>query len=374
MNATKLIIIGFVLFLLSCKGKHAHDEKNNAQLEVRKDMPIGQLEPRIDGDAGILDTRKAVTKKGVSESVVARKQQTETTPSSQQKNEREEKASTKVSLIKPSTGEKKSDRKPPQKSSSKLREKKTSYDAEAVPKTAESSRMADSVSTRDAPKPSGQKTINFHQHKLWDNLLQQTVDASGRVDYKLLKTMEAQLDQYLLQLDKNVPNAGWSRAEVMAYWINAYNAFTIKMILMHYPVRSIKALHGGKVWDLSWIQLGSKSYSLNQIEHDILRKQYQDPRIHFAVNCAALSCPPLWDRAWTADHLEATLESRTKAFINDLEYNELSTRPIRISKLFEWYAEDFGAVIDYLNRYADSRIESDATIQYLPYHWDLNEG
>ena len=85
----------------------------------------------------------------------------------------------------------------------------------------------------------------------------------------------------------------------MAYWINVYNAFTIKMIVDNYPVSSITKLHGGKPWDVKWIELGEKKYSLNEIEHNILRPQFKDARIHFAVNCAAQSCPPILNKAWT---------------------------------------------------------------------------
>ncbi len=111
-------------------------------------------------------------------------------------------------------------------------------------------------------------------HALWDELLRTYVSADGHVNYKGLKTAEAKLNKYLAQLAANVPGPSASRQEAMAYWINAYNAFTVKLILDHWPVKSIRDIHGGNPWDVKWIELGGKKYSLNQIEHEILRKRY----------------------------------------------------------------------------------------------------
>ena len=133
------------------------------------------------------------------------------------------------------------------------------------------------------------------------------VDYSGNVNYKQFKQNEEKLDEYLNSLASAIPNADWSREASMAYWINAYNAFTIKRILNDYPLKSIQDLDGGDPWKVKWIELDGKSFSLNNIEHDILRPNYGDARIHFAVNCAAASCPPLPNRAFTADNLDKQL-------------------------------------------------------------------
>lgn len=210
-------------------------------------------------------------------------------------------------------------------------------------------------------------------HQLWDQLLQQFVGAAGRVDYRGLKDAEATLDKYLAQLATHVPTSEWDRAATMAYWINAYNAFTIKLILDHYPVASIRDIHGGKPWDVRWIELGGKKYSLNQIEHDILRKRFQDARIHFAVNCAARSCPPLYNRAFTADNLESALEQRARAFINDPQYNRIRADRAELSKIFEWYRKDFGDLSAYINRYSEVKLRPGARITFLEYDWRLNE-
>lgn len=210
-------------------------------------------------------------------------------------------------------------------------------------------------------------------HAAWDALLQQAVSENGKVNYKTFKNNKTALEAYLKTLSDNPPQESWSRAEKMAYWINAYNAFTIGLIADNYPLASILKLDSGKTWDVKRIALGDKKYSLNQIENDILRPQYKDARIHFALNCAAKSCPPLYNRAFTAENLETNLEARTKAFLNNTRYNTITASKASLSKIFEWYAADFGELQKFLNRYANTPLKSGATIEYLEYDWDLNE-
>jgi hypothetical protein len=159
----------------------------------------------------------------------------------------------------------------------------------------------------------------------------------------------------------------------MAFWINAYNAFTIDLIIDNYPVSSILNLDGGKTWDVKRITLGGKKYSLNQIENEILRPVFKDPRIHFALNCAAKSCPPLYNKAFTAENLERALEQRTRQFINDANFNSLTAEKASVSKIFEWYAADFGDLKTYLNKYAVEKLNNSTAIGFLKYNWALNE-
>ena len=207
----------------------------------------------------------------------------------------------------------------------------------------------------------------------WDTLLQRYVSPAGKVNYAGLKADKAALEAYCKTLSDNPVQDSWSREEKMAYWINAYNAFTIKLIVDNYPTKSILNFDGGKTWDVKRIKLGDKKYSLNQIENDILRPQFKDARIHFAINCAAKSCPPLHNRAYTADNLEAMLESRTKAFVNDVKHNTITASKAQISKIFDWYGADFGDLKKYLNKYADMQLKSTATVTFNEYNWDLNE-
>lgn len=210
-------------------------------------------------------------------------------------------------------------------------------------------------------------------HDSWNALLGKYVDAAtGKVNYKGFKTDKATLDAYLQSLAANTPTDTWSRAEKMAYWINAYNAFTIDLILDNYPVSSILNLDGGKTWDVKRITLGGKNYSLNQIENEILRPQFKDPRVHFALNCAAKSCPPLYNKAFTAETLERALEQRTRQFINDPKFNGYTAEKASVSKIFEWYAADFGDLKAFLNKFAAVKLNDSASISFQEYNWDLN--
>ncbi len=231
-----------------------------------------------------------------------------------------------------------------------------------VPETVADKKAMEIPSTTQAPS-----------HEAWDKLLGQYVSADGKVNYKGLKNDKAKLETYLETLKNNPPKDGWTRNETMAYWINAYNAFTVKMIVDNYPVSSIMKLDGGKPWDKKWIKLGEKTYSLNNIENDILRPHYRDARIHFALNCAAKSCPPLLNKAWTADNLEGNFDKQARSFINNPKFNTISANRVKASKIFEWYATDFGNLIEFLNKYSTSKINSNTKLEYAEYDWSLNE-
>lgn len=211
-------------------------------------------------------------------------------------------------------------------------------------------------------------------HQVFDELLQKHVSQTGRVNYKGFKADEAKLDKYLSVLKTNHPDKKtWSKDERLSYWINAYNAFTIKAILEEYPIQSITDLANGNVWDVKWIKIGSNTYSLNGIEHEIIRTNFKEPRIHFAVNCAANSCPPLLNQAYNAANLEQQLQEQATAFINNRNYNVLGPNDLVLSKIFEWYADDFGSLQAYVNPFTRIRIAPNASITFAPYDWSLNQ-
>lgn len=234
------------------------------------------------------------------------------------------------------------------------------------------------------PPPSGPKVVEeaspvpvaetktAPDHSGWDAFLQSNVSSSGQVNYRNIKANPAPLNEYLAELEQYPPQGSWNRNTAMAYWINAYNAYTIKLIINHYPVGSIKDIDGGNPWATKWIKIGGQTYSLNQIENDILRPRYGDARIHFAVNCAAASCPPLHNRAFTADNLNSTLQRLTRKFINNTNYNTITAKRIELSKIFDWYGSDFGSVVDYINGYTDTALTSDTAVAFKEYDWKLN--
>lgn len=219
-------------------------------------------------------------------------------------------------------------------------------------------------------------------HSAWDALLKKHVK-EGRVDYKGFRSDSVALWAYVDDLSQNPPQEDWSRAAQLAYWINAYNAFTVKLIVDHYPLESIQDLHPtvkipgiSTIWKKEFFTIGGEPFSFHKIEHKILRKQFGEARIHFAINCASFSCPDLLNGAFVPERLEEQLEARAKAFVNDSTKNIIRAERIQISRIFSWFKGDFtknGSLIAFLNRYSDTAIDKDAKITYLEYNWSLNE-
>lgn len=219
-------------------------------------------------------------------------------------------------------------------------------------------------------------------HDLWDGLLKKHVRQDGLVDYKNFQRDTSELRRYLDLLGSAHPDDSWSRTEQMAYWINAYNAFTIQLILQNYPLKSIKDIKRGiafvnSVWDIKFIRIGDKIYDLNNIEHGILRPKFKDARIHAALNCASYSCPRLRAGAYTAGQLEEQLEEAMRNFVNDPLRNQIGPEKARISEIFKWFGGDFrrdaGSVRNYLKKYAKAGLKKDTPISYIDYNWRLNE-
>lgn len=220
------------------------------------------------------------------------------------------------------------------------------------------------------------------KHTLWDSLLKTHVDEQGWVDYKGFIQDSNKVNKYLRLLETHHPNDKWSTNEQKAYWINLYNAFTVKLIMDHYPTPSIKDIKKGipfvnTVWDIKFIHIEDATYDLNNIEHGILRPKFKDPRVHFAVNCASYSCPALRNEAYTAKKLDQQLDDAARKFLTDPNKNIITPTDIQLSKIFSWYRGDFkingGNIIDFLNKYSPTKIEKNASIHYLDYQWTLNE-
>jgi hypothetical protein len=147
------------------------------------------------------------------------------------------------------------------------------------------------------------------QTSIFNSLLQKHVDKQGNVDYKGLKTDEATLNTYIDYLAATSPEKSWSVNKQKAFWINAYNAYTIQLILDNYPLKSITKIKkkGKTAWKIPFAKVGNEVYTLDHIEHKILRKDVFDPKIHVGVNCASISCPKLANIAFTEEIIEAEL-------------------------------------------------------------------
>ena len=209
-------------------------------------------------------------------------------------------------------------------------------------------------------------------HSGFNALLQKNVSAEGKVNYKTFKEDRTVLRMYLHALGRKTPTENWSKQEKLAYWINAYNAMTIDLIIRNQPIGSIKDIDNP--WKQSLWKLGGDMYNLDTIEHQILRKM-EDPRIHFAINCASFSCPVLLNEAFTAHSVDTQLEALTLGFINDTQRNTITPQAITISKIFKWFSKDFKknqSLIEFLNTYSTIKIQRNAKINYLDYNWELN--
>jgi hypothetical protein len=221
-------------------------------------------------------------------------------------------------------------------------------------------------------------------HSSYDKLLKKYVSAKGLVNYKGLKANQQELNSYLDLLSKSAPAASWSKADQMAFWINAYNAYTIRLVLDHYPVSSIKDI-GSKIkipfvttpWAIKFFSIGGEKMSLDNIEHGILRKKYNDPRIHFALVCASMSCPSLRPEAYTAAKLESQLDDQARDFLNNPAKNKISAASAQLSKYFDWYKGDWEkngqSVEKWVNKYSTTKIDAKTKVSYLDYNWSLNE-
>jgi len=222
-------------------------------------------------------------------------------------------------------------------------------------------------------------------HGVFDALLKKYVSAGGKVNYQGFIKDSVALNRYLNLLSKTPPDKkSWAQQEQMAYWINAYNAFTIKLIINFYPITSIKDI-GSSIqipfvntpWDIKFITIGHEKMDLNHIEHRILRKEFSEPRIHMALVCASQSCPILLNEAYDPKRLDQQLTRQTSAFLSDLYRNNISPDNAQISMIFNWYAMDFskngGSVRDFVNTYSLVKIKPKAKISYLDYDWGLNE-
>lgn len=249
----------------------------------------------------------------------------------------------------------------------------TDATASVLSPTAVTNRTPEVVPTKAAAEeePAAESGVKAPSHETFDELLQKYVSSTGAVNYAGLKAERAKLDAYLTTLGQSTPTQAWSRDERLAYWINAYNAATIRLILDNYPLKSIQDLDGGKTWDVKRVKLGAETYSLNQIENDIIRPRFKEPRIHFAVNCAAKGCPPLRNEAFTAGKLERQLADQTKKFVNDPRYTKVDDNAVTVSKIFDWYGSDFADVKAFIGKYRN--VPAGAALKYSDYDWSLNK-
>ena len=238
-------------------------------------------------------------------------------------------------------------------------------------------------------------------HSTWDSLLNKNVimtngGKASVVNYNGMKADKSKLDSYMAATSKVSQSEfnGWSKDEQLAFLINVYNAGTVELVLTKYPnIKSIKDIGGifGSPWKQDFVTLLGKKRSLDDIEHNLIRgsKRYNEPRIHFAVNCASIGCPALLNDAFTGSKLDKQLEQVTSKFLADSSRNRLKGNTLEVSPIFKWYKEDFETnwrgtndLEGFLARYSSSLGLSKSQtaelkagkvkIGYTDYNWSLN--
>jgi hypothetical protein len=233
------------------------------------------------------------------------------------------------------------------------------------------------------------------RHERWSEVLSACVRGDG-FDYKKLKNDRAKLEAYLGSLEAVMPEefAGWKREQQFAFWIDAYNAYTVKRVVDAYPIASIKDLGDDKqsVWDQEFIPLGrlfpeagDRKLTLNDLENRILRPKFKDARVHAAINCASRSCPPLLGEAFVAEKLDRQLDAQVERWLGDPERNRFDRKSgtVLVSKVFDWFKDDFVREADSVRRWIEVHAPGaerdwlsnakELKIEFLDYSWKLNE-
>jgi hypothetical protein len=250
---------------------------------------------------------------------------------------------------------------------------------------AQANELAERFAAHD---PRSERTVD---HSAWDAMLKQHVkrDDTGlnRVDYAAWKRENR--DDLLTYIDKleSTEATKLSRPEQYAYWVNLYNAVTVALILKHYPVDSIRDIDispgffANGPWGAKLVEVGGVKLSLDNIEHDILRVNWDDPRVHYAVNCASIGCPNLARDAYTGERLDEQLDAAARAYISNPRGIHFDGDSVTVSKIYSWYDEDFGnsesGVIAHISEHAEGenaeRLAGLSSIDDYEYDWSLND-
>lgn len=227
-----------------------------------------------------------------------------------------------------------------------------------------------------------QAEVFDHKHQPFSDLLGDVVHVQGhqsRVDYPRLIESRGKLDQYLKVLSSvsRTTFDGFTRDQQLAFLINTYNANQLRQVIDNYPLKSIKDVGSffSSPWSKEFFTVFGKPASLDFVEHKLIRTLFKEPRIHFAVNCASISCPPLSNEAYVANKLDAQLDSAVTNFLADTQINYLKGKTLYVSKIFDWYEEDFpNGVINFVKNYrADLPDSNKIKLDYSEYNWNLNK-
>lgn len=232
------------------------------------------------------------------------------------------------------------------------------------------------------------KTMAFdHSHLEWQVILEEVVkkeSSQALVNYKGLKKDQKKLKKYLESLSsvKKAEYNSWDKSKRLSFLINAYNAFTMELIINEFPLKSIRdaASLFSSPWKREFFTLLEKKHHLDWIEHDMIRKKFKEPRIHFALVCASLGCPNIQKKAFNHENLDKLLDLSARDFLGDKKKNYFDGEKLHLSKIFKWYGEDFPNLKKYISTYLTNDLKLQKKIQnpktkinWLFYNWGLNE-
>jgi len=238
----------------------------------------------------------------------------------------------------------------------------------------------------ELPIPADKMVKFSHAHTKLAEILTQVSNGLGRVDYQWLQKNPDELKDYL-KLTASVPLSQydmWTKPERMAFLINVYNAATMKLVSDHYPVSSIKDIGGIRsVWDLKVVSLFGQKITLSHLEHEMIRKEFRSPSVHFALVCGSNGCPALHKEPYTAKYIEEQFTQQAKSFLADIDKNrvDLKKKTVYLSPIFKWHKKDFGKsdeeilkyVADHFSEAEKNAIKSGGfTISYTEYDWGVN--
>ncbi len=236
-------------------------------------------------------------------------------------------------------------------------------------------------------RSSGDESVEI-DHSLWNEFLSSYVHEEEGLNYfgyeEVSDSDKERLNQYIKMLESIIVRE-LTPEQQFAYWVNFYNSVTIKVVLDHYPVESIREISSGLLrrgpWKEKLVEVEGMELSLDDIEHEILRPIFEDNRIHYAVNCASIGCPNLQDQAFTSDNLESLLDFAARQYVNHPRGVFIEDGELFLSSIYDWYAEDFGdndrEIIGHLLQYANVELAVQLMtfdeISDYDYDWDLNE-
>lgn len=215
--------------------------------------------------------------------------------------------------------------------------------------------------------------VGIPDHTIWSAELFKYVSHEGLVNYKAWKDNQEPLDHYLREISGDLPLSRWSQNVQLSYWLNLYNAFSIKQVLVHYPVESIQDIDEGNARKEEWIVLDTAAFSLEEIEQHILY-QFQDPRVFFALHYAAVSGAPLLNEAYEPSRIHDQLDDQVRHFLNDSTRNQFNDTVALLSPILKWHALSFKPDINsFLNLYLENPLPNGTEFDYFEFNWSIDE-